>query len=344
MSRLWGASILAGFSYCPTSPIKVTRFQSQLSFPLTVATDQRQRSDERTCGSQNTTLVYVTVGNLSFTISTEVSYRGYEKNMVESLLAHAPIGIAVLGANGYFIATYGRLNEFITSGRHRTVFDITPRHLHARLRQQLKAVKRTGHMASLQIPLYDKERNIKWMQLTIENASSYNVTAYLMPIDQYKSLQEMMIVLGSEPVMLEHMLKEVAGLLNCNAISIIRADGVITALWKDGELRCSNEFKLAPSPWASVLRKRDIIYIPMHVQTFYPQDMSLNAYGVQGYFGLPIMDNGDVLGVMSVMSRNALIIDDLHVAILRLFAMRAAGVLRYNEKDSEICPELETHG
>jgi hypothetical protein len=44
------------------------------------------------------------------------------------------------------------------------------------------------------------------------------------------------------------------------------------------------------------------------------------------------------------MSRDALIIDDLHVAILRLFAMRASGVLRYNERDSEICPELETHG
>lgn len=264
--------------------------------------------------------------------------------MVESLLVLAPIGIAVLGANGYFIATYGRLNEFITSGRHRTLFDITPHHLHARLRQQLTAVKRTGETSSLQIPLYDKERNIKWMQLTFENASAYNVTAYFTPIDQYKSLQEMMIVLGSEPIILENMLREIAGLLNCNVVCIARADGVVTTLWKDGEIRCNFAYKLASSPCASVIRKGDIVYIPMHVQTLYPQAMSLKVMNIQGYFGLPIMDNGKVSGVLSIMSRDALIIDDLHVAILRLFAMRASGVLRYNKTVSEICPELEKHG
>ncbi|MCI0713513.1 MAG: GAF domain-containing protein [Chloroflexi bacterium] len=264
--------------------------------------------------------------------------------MFESLLAQAPIGIAVLGANGYFIATYARLNEFVTTGRHRTIFDITPHHLHVRLRQQLTAVKRTGETSSLQIPLYDRERRIKWMQLTIENDSAYNLIAYFTPIDQYKSLQEMMMVLGSEPVILENMLNEVAGFLNCNAVSIIRADGTVTAMWKDGKIRCDYEHNLASSPCASVLRKGDIIYIPMHVQSLYPQATALKVMDIQGYFGLPITDNGDVLGVLSIMSRNALIIDDLHVAILRLFAMRASGVLRYNKSDSEICPELETHG
>lgn len=264
--------------------------------------------------------------------------------MSESLLAQAPIGIAVLGANGYFFATYARLNDYIAPGRHRTIFDITPRHLHARLRRQLMEVKRTRKPLSVQLPLFDRERAIKWMQLTVENSSNYRLIAYFTPIDQYMSLQEMVLMLGSEPVKLEETVSEIAGLVNCDVVCVVRKDGTVAAFWKDGHIHHNEDYSLASSPCASVLRKGDIVYAPMHVETLYPASAAIQRMGIQGYFGIPIKDNDYTVGVLSIMSRDALIIDDLHVAILRLFAMRAAGVLRYNREDSEIRHELETHG
>ena len=264
--------------------------------------------------------------------------------MSESLLAQAPIGIAVLGTNGYFFATYARLNEYIVTGRHRTIFDITPRHLHARLRQQLTTVKRTGKPLSIQIPLMGKDGSINWMQLTVENSNTYKLIAYFTPIDQYMSLQEVVLMLGNDPINLEGTVNEIGGLMNCDVVCIVQKDGEVVAFWKDGEIEHDATFEMASSPCATVLRKKDIVYIPMHVQKLYAASIALKKMRMQGYFGIPIKSGDKVAGVLSIMSRDALIIDDLHVAILRLFSMRAAGVLRYNREDSQFRHELETHG
>ncbi|MCG3120824.1 MAG: Anaerobic nitric oxide reductase transcription regulator NorR [bacterium] len=89
------------------------------------------------------------------------------------------------------------------------------------------------------------------------------------------------------------------------------------------------EFELKGTPCEAVIRERDIFHFPDNLQALFPNDAPLKQVGAASYMGVPLLDaGGKVLGALAVIDNRPLPKEPRGVALLRIFADRAAAELQ----------------
>jgi PAS domain S-box-containing protein len=100
------------------------------------------------------------------------------------------------------------------------------------------------------------------------------------------------------------------------------------ALWRDGVLQDNITYAISGSPCEPVVREKEPQWVANAVQEKYPQATSMRAINACAYLGSPLLDrNQNVIGVLCIHHDRQLPNPDTTLAILQLFAMRAAAEL-----------------
>lgn len=95
----------------------------------------------------------------------------------------------------------------------------------------------------------------------------------------------------------------------------------------DGQEIENFEHDLTETPCERVVEKETCLY-PSNVQQLFPQDLLLQRYQVEGYLGTPLINAaGEVIGLISILSRRTLPDPQLMTEVLQAFAARAAAEL-----------------
>jgi len=82
-------------------------------------------------------------------------------------------------------------------------------------------------------------------------------------------------------------------------------------------------YPVADSPCEQVLLSREPRHYPAFVATLFPQDDFLQELGMESYLGFPLEDSaGQVQGIITIMSREQLIMSDGLISMLRFVARR----------------------
>jgi PAS domain S-box-containing protein len=101
------------------------------------------------------------------------------------------------------------------------------------------------------------------------------------------------------------------------------------AFWLDGRLRDDMETSVKGTPCEVVINDGRILHVAEHVAGEFPDDPDLAALGIVSYMGVPFRDaRGQVLGHLAVMDRKPMPEKDKTLAIMHIFAARAAAELR----------------
>jgi len=96
------------------------------------------------------------------------------------------------------------------------------------------------------------------------------------------------------------------------------------AFWGPSDFRENVEFDLDGTPCDEVVRGHSCLH-PRDVQQKFPRDLPLVDLEVESYLGVPLRDrSGTVLGHLVVMDKRPMEDDARRVAILEIFAARAA--------------------
>jgi len=94
------------------------------------------------------------------------------------------------------------------------------------------------------------------------------------------------------------------------------------AVMVDGENGDNFEYALLDTPCEDIINRKKTL-VPHSVTSIYPKDVMLVDMGVESYFGAPLISsNGDVIGLLSIMSKSPLYVDDWTGSVLGVFATR----------------------
>lgn len=95
------------------------------------------------------------------------------------------------------------------------------------------------------------------------------------------------------------------------------------------------EYDLANTPCEQVIANEVCLY-PSNVQQLFPQDPFLCNYQVEGYLGTPLINAaGQVIGLLSILSRHPMSDPKLMTEVLQVFAARAAAELERQTLETE---------
>jgi len=101
------------------------------------------------------------------------------------------------------------------------------------------------------------------------------------------------------------------------------------AFWLDGQLLENVESVVTGTPCEVVLKGGRILHVADQVAGEFPDDPELAAWGVTSYMGIPFSDaEGNVLGHLAIFDRKPMPESEETIAIMRIFAGRAAAELR----------------
>ena len=104
---------------------------------------------------------------------------------------------------------------------------------------------------------------------------------------------------------------------------------VILAFWLDGKLTENEELKPEGTPCEAVLLEGRMVHVPENIEEVFPNDPDLEPLGIKSYVGVPFNDkDGHVLGHLAVFDRRPMLESEEKLAIIRIFAARAASELR----------------
>jgi len=93
-------------------------------------------------------------------------------------------------------------------------------------------------------------------------------------------------------------------------------------LYADGRLVDDVIYDLKGTPCENVLDRRQE-FIASHAQQQFPDDVILQAMGVEGYFGTPLIDsNGDVMGLIAIMDDKPMQMETWSASMIELFTSR----------------------
>ncbi|PIW26234.1 MAG: hypothetical protein COW30_16045 [Rhodospirillales bacterium CG15_BIG_FIL_POST_REV_8_21_14_020_66_15] len=93
----------------------------------------------------------------------------------------------------------------------------------------------------------------------------------------------------------------------------------------DGELVGNIAYGIVGGPCETVTRDSTFCVYPRRVADLFPDDRFLAEEGIEGYIGLPLYGaGGRCLGLMVAMSREPLILEDVHKLVFEFFAGRVA--------------------
>lgn len=102
----------------------------------------------------------------------------------------------------------------------------------------------------------------------------------------------------------------------------------ILAFWQ-GETWIEHQEYLVPeTPRQAVLNSQKICYYSQHLQSLFPKDIDLVKLKAESYIGVPLVDEGYVLGLLSVLDVKPMVFDPEKISILKIFAARAAAELK----------------
>ncbi len=105
---------------------------------------------------------------------------------------------------------------------------------------------------------------------------------------------------------------------------------LLLAFWVEEKLLWQGlEFEVQGTPCETVIRERTILHFPDNVQALFPNDEALKQVGAAGYIGVPLLGvDGKVLGTLAVIDKRPLPKEPRGMALLRIFADRAAAELQ----------------
>ncbi|CAN1209100.1 hypothetical protein TUMEXPCC7403_02685 [Tumidithrix helvetica PCC 7403] len=108
------------------------------------------------------------------------------------------------------------------------------------------------------------------------------------------------------------------------------------AAYGDGQFLDEFNYKLDGTPCETVLNKHLCVY-PAKLQEIFPRDRILTVMGVESYAGTTLISStGEPLGLISIMSRNAITNSRLMEEVLKIFAARASSELERQQSDAKL--------
>lgn len=100
------------------------------------------------------------------------------------------------------------------------------------------------------------------------------------------------------------------------------------AVYGDGAIQNNFSYPLQGTPCLHIVIERAACSYPDKVYAAFPDGAFLSEMGIQGYSGIPLISSqGDVLGIMAIMTRTTFTQAKAAEAMLRMFASRAAAEL-----------------
>ncbi len=143
---------------------------------------------------------------------------------------------------------------------------------------------------------------------------------------------------------LKKVLKKLSELYNCEyafAGQLKESEETIQtlAVMGEGEILNNFEYSLLNTPCEDIINRKKTL-IPDSAIDLYPKDKMLVDMEVEGYFGAPLIaSNGKIIGLLSILSKSPLEIDDWAGSVLGVFATRISLEL---EREMAI-KELQMH-
>jgi transcriptional regulator with GAF, ATPase, and Fis domain len=108
------------------------------------------------------------------------------------------------------------------------------------------------------------------------------------------------------------------------------------AFWKGEGYGEDFEYDIAGTPCQKVLAG-DVCHYPSEVQALFPDDRDLADLGAVSYLGIPMLDlSGQVLGHMAILDDKPMPNESGGIAVLRVFAARAAAELKRQQAEDEL--------
>jgi PAS domain S-box-containing protein len=109
------------------------------------------------------------------------------------------------------------------------------------------------------------------------------------------------------------------------------------SFWVAGSYFGEYEYSVANTPCEPVVADRRVIHVPDRVVELYAEDADLRRLGAVSYIGVPLLDtDGSVLGHLAVLDDAPMPENPRAVAVIRIFAGRAAAELRRLRRDRDL--------
>jgi len=112
---------------------------------------------------------------------------------------------------------------------------------------------------------------------------------------------------------------------------------LVLAFWLDGKLTENEELKAEGTPCEAVLLEGRMVHVLDNIEEVFPNDPDLEPLGIKSYVGVPFKDKDDhVLGHLAVFDRRPMPESEEKLAIIRIFAARAASELRRIRAEAQV--------
>jgi len=109
------------------------------------------------------------------------------------------------------------------------------------------------------------------------------------------------------------------------------------AFWLGGEFIDDYEYDIAGTPCEAVIEDARLVHFQDNIIELFPDNSTLQAIGVVSYMGVPLMDlNGRILGHLSVLDKQPMPEESRALALLHIFAARAAAEHRRLRAESAV--------
>ena len=102
----------------------------------------------------------------------------------------------------------------------------------------------------------------------------------------------------------------------------------ILAFWQGETWIEHQEYLVAGTPRQTVLHSQKICCYSKRLQTLFPYDFDLVKLKAESYIGVPLVEDGYVLGLLSVLDVKPMVFAPEKISILKIFAARAAAELK----------------
>ena len=101
------------------------------------------------------------------------------------------------------------------------------------------------------------------------------------------------------------------------------------AFWLDGKLMENVDLTIEGTPCEAVVVEGHIVHVANQIEEVFPNDPDLEPLGIKSYVGVPFKDkDGHVHGHLAVFDRRPMPESEEKLAIIQIFAARAASELR----------------
>jgi PAS domain S-box-containing protein len=117
------------------------------------------------------------------------------------------------------------------------------------------------------------------------------------------------------------------------------------AFWMGGKWVHDYEYDIAGTPCEQVIERGSLVHHPENIISLYPYDPDLREFNAVSFMGVPLMDTDKrILGHLAVLDTRPMPEDPKSLALIRVFAARAAAELQRIRAESEVLEREEKLG